>query len=490
MPKPLPHLCLATGLLRKVMGLTEAQLAERVGCTPNAISDFERRQRELSRERAEALVAAMGLGPPAIEEALRFIDTILAMARRGSLLSEAPEGGHELVTGLAERLGQALTAAAEPVIDVLLSGLLSTLDRQEAAYAWDRLKRKSREDRLVLVRKSREYRSWGLCELVCAESLKAAPDSAKRALELAELAVEMAQLCREQHLQPRVEGYARVHLGHAQRVHGQLRVAEASFAKALPLWEAGAANDPGLLSEARVLGLYASLRLAQRRPKEALALLEEAMASDQGGELKPHLLLNRAKSLELLDRYEDAITVLQDAAPLVALDDDRRLRWVLQFSLTANLCHLGRFEEAAALLPRVRALAVEQNNGLDLLRTRGLDGWVAGGLGDLQRAAGILESVRDDFVVREMAFDTALVTLDLAVLYLEEARTSEVKTVAAQLAWVFETEGVHPEALAALALFCEAARRETLTLELTRKLREYLFRARENPDLKFEGSPC
>ncbi len=37
------------------------------------------------------------------------------------------------------------------------------------------------------------------------------------------------------------------------------------------------------------------------------------------------------------------------------------------------------------------------------------------------------------------------------------------------MAWIFEAKGIHREALAALTLFCEAARQEAATVALARQ---------------------
>jgi hypothetical protein len=44
-----------------------------------------------------------------------------------------------------------------------------------------------------------------------------------------------------------------------------------------------------------------------------------------------------------------------------------------------------------------------------------------------------------------------------------------------------------PEALAAIRVFCEAARQETATAELGRRVVRYLYRAEDDPGLKFEA---
>jgi hypothetical protein len=84
-----------------------------------------------------------------------------------------------------------------------------------------------------------------------------------------------------------------------------------------------------------------------------------------------------------------------------------------------------------------------------------------------------------------MGYDVALALLEEAVLLLEERRTAEVKELAGDLVKVFESKGVHREAVAALLLFQEAAESETATAELGRRLLAFLHRSRHDPDLRF-----
>jgi len=81
-----------------------------------------------------------------------------------------------------------------------------------------------------------------------------------------------------------------------------------------------------------------------------------------------------------------------------------------------------------------------------------------------------------------------LVSLELAVLYLEDGRTTEVQLLARQMAPIFQAQGVHGEALAALKLFREAAEHEAVTVEFARRLVAYLHRAQHNPQLRFEDA--
>jgi hypothetical protein len=85
-----------------------------------------------------------------------------------------------------------------------------------------------------------------------------------------------------------------------------------------------------------------------------------------------------------------------------------------------------------------------------------------------------------------MAYDAALVTMEMAVFHLQAGRTGEVKRLAREMKPIFDAEGVHREALAALQLFREAAEREAATVAMTRRIVAYLYRARHDPALRLD----
>src|SRR6185295_9954647 len=216
-----------------------------------------------------------------------------------------------------------------------------------------------------------------------------------------------------------LQGYAEAHLGNARRVHGDLRGAEQAFARACALWKEGAPGDPGLLNEARMLSLEASLRIEQGRPGEALKLIERALEVDRDGE-KRSLLIKQGRALERLGDYGGAIAALRRAAPLIDGRKEPRQLGVLQSNLILNLLHLRRFAEAEALLPELRRLRQRLGQELELLRTRWLEGWTAAGLGRREEAIAALEHVSRELAGRQVPFAGALAGLELAVLYLEE----------------------------------------------------------------------
>jgi hypothetical protein len=64
---------------------------------------------------------------------------------------------------------------------------------------------------------------------------------------------------------------------------------------------------------------------------------------------------------------------------------------------------------------------------------------------------------------------------------------ARVRILAEEMLRTFRSQQVLPEALAAIRVFCEAARQEKATAELGRQVVRYLYRAKDDPGLKFEG---
>ena len=98
-----------------------------------------------------------------------------------------------------------------------------------------------------------------------------------------------------------------------------------------------------------------------------------------------------------------------------------------------------------------------------------------------------LEQVRREFTVRAIPYDAALSSLELAVLYLEEGRSQEVKTLAREMAPIFQAQGIAREALAALSVFLEAAQRETATLEMVKRVMADVVSVRQGAPRPVEG---
>jgi tetratricopeptide (TPR) repeat protein len=365
-------------------------------------------------------------------------------------------------------------------------GIPSERDREQVSVLWARLNRYNPKIQMTLVREAREFQSWALVEHLCLQSCQRTAFDTAQAVHLAELAREIAEAIpgRSPWLS-KLRGFAWVHVANTRRAAGSLAAADQALEAAEPLLCASRHDPTDLLEAARIPALKASLRREQRRLPEAKALLHEALALDKACSLKPSLLVNRASVLEAMGDLKLAISELEAATPLVVETGDPHLLLCLRHNLADYFSKADRYAEAEHLLPEVTKLSQEVGGEMDRIRLRWVKGRVLAGFGRLDEAVEILTLVRGEFAARDIAYDTALVSLELATLYAKLGRATEVKTIARHLVPIFQAEEVHREALAALTVFRQAAERESLTVELAQRITAFLRRAQHDPTLTF-----
>ncbi|MES1245717.1 MAG: hypothetical protein ABUT39_29190 [Acidobacteriota bacterium] len=382
----------------------------------------------------------------------------------------------------------AATAAGE-VSDFVLDLLLREHRSENRRRGLEEGRRLARE---LLSRRGRigpGPQHWGLVIALCEASETAAPKNPTRALELAELAVAAARQVAldvpgSESFRSRLEGWALGFVANAKRVIGSdLPGAGRTWIDVWRLWRAGE-DSARLLSEAYLLDMEASLRRAQRELPVALKLHERALELAQPEETGI-ILLNQAVTREESDDPKGALQSLERAALVIDGERRPRLRWSLRFNQASSLCVLGRAQEAVPLVEEARLLAERLRNEIDLIRTVWLDAKCLVGLGKREEALIRLGQVRRSFEAHP--FDYALASLDMATLYREEGRFSEIKALSGSILKIFKAQNVHREALAAVILFHEAAEKERVSVELVRRLQNFLAKARTNPGLRFEA---
>ncbi|HEX3531213.1 MAG TPA: helix-turn-helix transcriptional regulator [Thermoanaerobaculia bacterium] len=466
-------------------GWTQEELGKKVGLSGPSISNYEQGLYVPPPDVLEKILGVSGVTRADADrlaaEILRVLET---MAR-----SALPAGQVEAAERIAAELAADFQAQALPRVHAFLAArreapVAAEEARREARALWVFLERTGTGRLPGLAAAFPELLSWADCELLADKSLEAAADDADRALELAELALWVAGRVPGAAIRLQCEGYSWGCIGNARRVQSSLWKAKEALATALQLWEKGTAEAPAILDGTRLLSLKASLAIDQRHLAEARALLAQAAAQASAGLPLGRLLIKDAYALELMGDYHSALETLRRAAPLIP-EAEVRQRWALQFNEISNLCHLGETAEAERLLPGLRALAAEIHSKLDGVRLRWLEARVDAGAGRRQKALEALSSVRAYFADKKIRYDEALVSLELAGLYLEQGRTADVKRLVRLMAPVFQAEGIDAEAKKALALFRRAVEMETVTRELVRRLVAYLYRAQYNPELPF-----
>ena len=251
------------------------------------------------------------------------------------------------------------------------------------------------------------------------------------------------------------------------------------------LWEAGASADPRLLNEGCLPWLEAVLRRDQRRLTDALQRSDEALALDNG-DLRSKILVSKAIILKDLGNPDRSMEVLEQAAPLIDGSREPRLALGLRFNLVADMCDLGKVEAAQSCMAGVRQLAEDLGEQLDLARVAWLQGKIAAASGRLAEAGTAFDLVRQQFLREELVYDYALASLDRALVLLNLGQTTDVRRLAEEVLGIFKIQGVQREALAALEVLCEAARREAVTVHLIQRVSAFLLRAQQNPHARFE----
>jgi transcriptional regulator with XRE-family HTH domain len=245
--------------LRLLRGWTQTELAEAAGLSTSAISRYENGDIVPSREALEEIAVAAGLP-------LRMLDRVFIWvgASRAAVMSGADPYDPDR---LADAVVSELAGGLVDLLDSVTAGMLADFpdadvgpwirpveppcveDRELAVELWESLKRREPPVRRVLVEDSRRFQHWALCELLCAESVRAVAGSVDQALELAELALLAAErMLGEETWRQRLQGYVWAHIA-TLRMRGNLPGAEEALARATELWEAGAPGDPGLLKE-------------------------------------------------------------------------------------------------------------------------------------------------------------------------------------------------------------------------------------------------
>jgi tetratricopeptide (TPR) repeat protein len=210
----------------------------------------------------------------------------------------------------------------------------------------------------------------------------------------------------------------------------------------------------------------------------------------QRAELRDNHLAGRAlikKAIVLIEMgcSEQAIGVLQESEALVDARRDPRLYLCLRHNLLCCFANIEEHEAALALLPEVTALCREIGNPIDLLRLRWVEGRIAAALGRTEEAMSLFQELRQEFAERDLAYDAALVTLDLTALYARLGAMAEVKALSLEMSRIFQAQDVPREALAALLFFQKAAERELASATLAHEIGAFLEKLRTDPGLRF-----
>ncbi len=352
----------------------------------------------------------------------------------------------------------------------------------------------------LLVHNSARFRDRLLCERLLAASHDEGFREPARSEQLARIAVAVAERASESLEEAALESSspapsdalaglqarAWAQLGNALRIQSEFDGAAVAFRSA----EALLAAHPrlGLLDKARIFDLKASLCRDRRHFAEAARLLDRVITIYQ--RLGQSNLTGRALSQKATLQFcagdrEGCMVLLRRALELIDPQEDPRCYLNARHNLIVALADDGKPREAFALLFHTRPLYLKLGDRMNLLRLRWLEGTVAQGLHRLEQAETAFREVRGAFVELGLEYDAALVSLDLAMVFAQQGRATEMRQLAEEMLAFFESRQIRPEAMAAFLVFCNAARMEQAGLALVQEVAAFLKQARHTPDLRF-----
>jgi len=434
--------------------------------------------------------AATLTGDP--QEVLEHLIACTSCQRRlKGLLHPLPSALADKVVPLERR--SALPPDYDPGLDRISRGLGRIessfhRERAEASGLFAELSQHPAEKRPLLVRNCPRFHTWGLCELLLRRSREQIFHNAALGEGLALLSLEVLDRldasCYGEEAVEDLRARAWAYVANSRRVKADLRGSEEAFALAFASLRRGA-QEP--MDRAVLLDLRASLLRAQRRFPDALRCLRRAIGIflELGeGHRAGRSLLSMSTVHHFAGALEKAVPVLYQALELIDPSREPRLLLIAWHNLMDDLAEMGRFMEAQKLLVKARPLYQQFSQTWSRNR-KWLEGKIARGLGQRAQAEALFLAARDGFLVEGSAYDTALVSLDLASLYAEQGRMAELKRVAEEMVPIFSSRQIHREALAALTYWRQAIDAETACLDLT-GVASFLKRARHDPALRFE----
>lgn len=363
-------------------------------------------------------------------------------------------------------------------------------ERAEAPSLYVQLTGYPPERQELVLRNSPGFHTWGVFEMLVERSLEASISDPEKAERLGHLALLLAEHLDEHYYNASLIEDLRARtwafIGNALRLKSDLYGAEESFGKAYAHLQSGT-QDP--LERAVLLDLEASLRRDQRRFEEAERLLKRAIAiflqTDQR-----HRAGRSLVNLSTVHHYagdpEGGIPLLFQAIGLIDPEQEPRLLLCARHNLIDYLASSGRFLEAQGLYRATRSLYRSFPDAWTQNRRKWAKGKIARGLGQADQAESLLLAARDGFIDEGIPYDTALVSLEIAILYSEQGRTKDLKRLAEEMGPIFSSLNIHREALAALAYLKQAAEAERATVELVSSVAAYLRRVEHDPGLRFQ----
>jgi tetratricopeptide (TPR) repeat protein len=439
-----------------------------------------------------------------------------SLAEISALLSEdlAPEREREILLHLMFECADCLSQAPANIRVFLSPGSENTREENAAAEAaidrafrvairhqkqLDRERKKARMAAQILSQGGIEaagklpLRMGPLAkmEALLARSWDLRHDNPKLMVQLALLAAE----CAEQ-LDARTYGVlwvcdfkcrAQAELGNAFRVLDQMENAEAALGKARRYFEMGSQSET---LEIRLLELEASVCADSRRFPDAcmrLAKVHSHHLQQGNNHLAGRALLKSGLYTGYAGHSEKALQLLADSLKLIDEEQYPTLVYAARHNQILFLIDLGHFREAEKQLFLLRSLRRHAGGKANELRFLFLEGRIDAGLGRHERAEKLFRAIREGALELNLAYDSALASLDLAAVLLAQRKAGEATEEVKAASKVFIALRIDREAFMTVIMLRTACEMQFATQTMVERVAKFLRRLENDPTARFES---
>jgi hypothetical protein len=273
---------------------------------------------------------------------------------------------------------------------------------------------------------------------------------------------------------------ATIELANAYRVANRLEEAQSTLDRAAALFLDGTEDK---LLRAHFTDIQANIYGDRRQFAAAFRALDTSyrMYKREGAEnLAAQALIVKGLYTGYANDPERAISLLRQG--LASCDAERNPH--LARAAVHNIAYFsvdsGRLREARRLIWQHRHL-FDGAGRQEILKLRWLEGLIYAGLDELERAERILIEVREGFLAAGVPFTAAILSLNLASVWMSQGKEEQARRIVLEAARVFLDLKIGREAMAAVLLLRTAFEFRMATGALLAQVAQFLRNEKEPP---------
>lgn len=282
---------------------------------------------------------------------------------------------------------------------------------------------------------------------------------------------------------------AYVELANAFRVTDDLDRAERTLSKAGELFPRGTQSDE---LSARLLDIQASIHADRRQFAKAFLALDAVhnIHLRRGDRhLAGRALVAKGNFKDYSGQPREAARILQKALTMIDRDRDPELVFMATANMARALMGCGQLNKARAVLWSNLGRPELAGGRIGRIRIYWIEGEINVGLGKLDRAERAFLKAKQAFEKEERRYDAALVSLDLAAVWMRQGRDEEARTTVLATVKTFYSLKIHRELIMAVFFLEKAFETRVATLAILEETKKYLQDAQHDPNALFIPPP-